>query len=371
MADADSKQLESNEISPSVKRVNDAIAFRTPDRLPRWDKFALEDWGTQFTGRWQEWKGVGEDTFPEDYYGIDVSLSMAEEGPFFSKSGLIEKQGAREIRRDSWGNTIRVTQGGYFFETIKSAVEKPGDIDTLQFEDADDDTRYVDYVRKIESERDAGRLAFTKIGGIYCRSQFMRREDRLLIDMVMAPDLCHALFEKVSDYLTSIALEQLRRTDSWDSGIWVFDDCANSRAPMFSPDMWEKYLLGHYKKMIKTLRQKGCKHFYFHSDGNIAPLIDLLLEAGFNGFNPLEPRCGLDLVKLRERYGKQIVFFGGACNTQILPGGDKQEIEGMVRPLIELGKEGGLIIGSASIGDDIQPEAYDYYISLLDKYGNY
>jgi len=46
-------------------------------------------------------------------------------------------------------------------------------------------------------------------------------------------------------------------------------------------------------------------------------------------------------------------FFGGVCNTQILPRGDKREIEKMVVPLIELGKDGGLIIGSATIGDDI------------------
>ncbi len=135
--------------------------------------------------------------------------------------------------------------------------------------------------------------------------------------------------------------------------------------------MWEKYLLDNYKRMIATLREQGCKHFFFHSDGNIGPLIDLLLEAGFEGLNPLEPRCGLDLVKLRERYDKRVVFFGGICNTQILPRGNKKEIEAHVRPLIELGAEGGLIIGSASIGNDISPQTYDYYISLLDKYGTF
>ena len=43
----------------------------------------------------------------------------------------------------------------------------------------------------------------------------------------------------------------------------------------------------------------------------------------------------------------------------------------MVRPLIELGQEGDLIVGMAELGEDIAPETYDYYISLLDKYGNY
>ena len=369
----DQKQSTSLTLFSSAKRVMDAISFKTPDRLPRWDNIAVPPgtWGLGFVDKWRKWKTFSDDVMPEDYYKIDISESSADEGTFISRRGLIEKRGKEEIRRDSWGNIIRVTEGSYFSKTIQSAVEDPSDIDKLEFEDTSDDRRYREYVKRIEAERSAGRLTFSSIGGIYCRSQFMRREDRLLIDMVTDSGLCHALFEKISEYLTKIAVEQLARTNSWDTGIWVSDDCANSLAPMFAPDMWEKYFLCNYKKMISTLREKGCKHFYFHSDGNIIPLIDLLLEAGFEGFNPLEPRCGIDLVKLRERYGKRVVFFGGVCNAQILPKGDKCEIEKMVLPLIELGKNGGLIIGSASIGDDIEPEAYDYYIGLLDKYGNY
>jgi hypothetical protein len=367
------EKLTSIELSPSAKRVMDAISFKTPDRLPRWDNIAVPPgtWGLGFVDKWRKWKNFSNDVMPEDYYKIDVSESSAKEGPFFSREGLIEKRGKEEIRRYSWGNTIRVTEGGYFFQTLKNAVENPSDIDKLEFEDAGDDRRYGEYLKRVQAERKAGRLAFIAIGGIYCRSQFIRGEDKLLMDMATNPGLCRVLFEKVSEYLTKIAIELLTRTNSWDTGIWVSDDCANSLVPMFSPDMWEKYLLYNYRKMINTLREQGCKHFFFHSDGNIGPLMDLLLQAGFEGFNPLEPRCGIDLVKLRERYGKKMFFFGGICNTRILPKGNNHEIEKMVMPLIELGKDGGLIIGSASIGDDIEPEAYDYYIGLLDKYGNY
>jgi hypothetical protein len=55
----------------------------------------------------------------------------------------------------------------------------------------------------------------------------------------------------------------------------------------------------------------------------------------------------------------------------VLPRGDKAEIERHIRPVIEMGREGGVILGSASIGDDIAPEIYDYYQRLLDKIGVY
>jgi uroporphyrinogen decarboxylase len=256
-------------------------------------------------------------------------------------------------------------------ETIETMLTNPSDLDRLKFDDPADDRRYGKYVKTIAAERETGRLAFSKIGGIYCRSQFMRREDLLLMDMITDEGFCQALFDRVAEHLTRVALEELQRTDSWKTGILVADDSANMRAPMFSPKMWEKYLLPRYARMIDTLRSHGCKHVFFHSDGNIGPMIDHLLAAGFEGFHPLEPRCNLDLVKLRKRYGKKILFLGGVCNTVILPRGDRKEIEAHLRPLIELGRDGGLVIGMASIGDDISPETYDYYNGLLDKYADY
>ena len=353
----------------STERVITAIEFRQPDRLPRWDN--LDIFG-DFVPRWQAWKGFSKDIEPVDFYEIDISVSAAEEGPFFSQEGVISQDGDYEIYRDSWGRTVRQNPSrAYFMNTIETLLSDPAELDHLEFEDPSDDRRYEEYVERIEAERRAGRLAFSKIGGIYCRSQFMRREDLLLTDMVTDEGFCHVLFNKVAEHLTQVALEELRRTDSWETGIWVYDDSANNRAPMFSPAMWEKYLLPLYKRMIDTLRTQGCKHVFFHSDGNIGPMIDNLLAAGFDGFNPLEPRCGLDLVKIRKRYGKKVVFFGGVCNTEILPRGDKNEIEAHLRPLIELGRKGGLVIGMASIGNDIAPETYDYYINLLDKYADY
>lgn len=353
----------------SPERVMAAIEFRRPDRLPRWDNFDIFG---NFTTRWQRWKKVPPEVRPVDFYKIDVELTMAEEGPFFRQSKILGREGDDEIFRDGWGRTVRrKLNDGYFMETIETLLDEKKNLGQLAFDDPAAEDRYGNYVREVESCRGTGRLGFGKIGGIYCRSQFMRREDRLLMDMAMDEEFCHDLFGRVADHLTKVALEELRRTNSWETGMWVYDDSANSLAPMFSPAMWERYFLPLYKKMIDTLQSHGCRHVFFHSDGNIAPLIDGLLAAGFEGFNPLEPRCGLDLVKLRAKYGRKIIFFGGMCNTRILPKGDKKEIEALVRPLIELGREGGLIIGMASIGDDISLETYDYYISLLDKYANY
>ena len=67
---------------------------------------------------------------------------------------------------------------------------------------------------------------------------------------------------------------------------------------------------------------------------------------------------------MRKEYEK-IVFFGGICNTEILPRGDKEEIKNHVIPLVELAKSGGVVLGTASIAGDVSPEAFDYCMSLI------
>ena len=353
----------------SKERVVAAINFETPDRLPRWDNFhVFGDWPRL----WQEWKGFSPDVDPADYYQTDVEMCIGDDGPLFSQRAFLRKDGEFEVHRSSWGKVYRQKPGdAWFWETIEAPLDDPRNLDRLKFEDPADPDRFERLDRKVKEANRKGRMSFGKVGGIYRRTEGLRREEDLLMDMAMDEGFCSELFGRAAEYLTLYGLEVARRGDFFDRGLFVYDDCCSSHGPIFSPTMWDRYFLPLYRKMIQTFRDNGVRHVYFHSDGNIAPLIDGLLAAGFEGLNPLEPRCGLDLVALREKYGKRIVFFGGICNTVIMPSGDKAEIERMVRPLIELGEEGGLIVGMAELGEDIAPEAYDYYISLLDKYAVY
>ena len=97
----------------------------------------------------------------------------------------------------------------------------------------------------------------------------------------------------------------------------------------------------------------------------------MLIEAGIYGINPVEYKAGMDVLKLKKKYGKKLSYFGGVDNAGILPRGNKREIENHVRPILEAGREGGIGIGTHSIGSDISVETFDYYRYLVEKYGTY
>ena len=105
-----------------------------------------------------------------------------------------------------------------------------------------------------------------------------------------------------------------------------------------------------------------------HSDGNIESVLDMFIEAKIDAINPIEPKAGMDIIKLKKKYAKKLSFIGGICNARVLPQGNKEEIAKQVRSVIELGKEGGVILAAHSIGPDIPVENYDWAIGVYRKY---
>jgi hypothetical protein len=336
-----------------------AVNYIKNDRIPLWSVY---HYGA-FNDKWRKYLGLDDTVNPREYYGYDTAGFTPDESFFISEKKVISEDSVYLVENDGFGRIVRRKKDGYFPHVVEQKLKKKGDIDSIVFEGADTPGRYLGLPEHIEN--DSGLCCFAKTGGIYIRSHSLWPEDRLLTDMILDPGFCNALFDKVADHLLAMSLETLKRTGYWETGLWVYDDMASTYSPMFSPALFEKYMLPRYKKIINECRKAGCRHFYFHSDGNILPVMDMLIEAGFEGFNPLEPRSGLGLLKLREKYGKKIILFGGICNTEILPSGDRASIKSHVEPLVELAKDGGVVLGTASVAGDVPPEAYDYFMKLI------
>jgi hypothetical protein len=74
----------------------------------------------------------------------------------------------------------------------------------------------------------------------------------------------------------------------------------------------------------------------------------------------------LSLRTFKERYGKSLSVIGGICNTHTLPFGSRRDIERQVAEVVEISREGGVVVGSHSIEGYIPVEHYDWYIKALD-----
>ncbi len=287
----------------SAKIVKQALSFEKPDRLPVFDGF----WGG-FIENWRNARRQPAGADIEDYYWIDSKGPVANEAFFPSRMGEVGQDGEYKLANDGWGRAV-----------------------------------------------------FVKIGGPFIRCSFFRGETEFLIDMAADEGFAAAQVEKVGDHILSIGLESLKRANAYDFGLWIYDDMCNINGPMFSPKTFEKIYLPVYKRIISTIKAAGAKWVILHCDGNLLPFLDMLIDAGIDGINPVEYSAGLDVVKLKERYGSKLRYIGGVCNTHILTSGDKGRIREHVEALADAGRNGGLVIGTHSIGPDISIEDYELY----------
>jgi len=343
----------------ATERVMTALDFRPPDRLPLYDGYWPE-----FTAAWRQAKALGPDADIRDYYGVDIEIAVGDEGLCPSRAVTLEETERHTIRRDSWGRVIRTVPGGYFYEQLESAVPQPAALEALAVDSPDLASRYAGL-----DERMAGLkqrfCVFAKVGGPFIRSQFVRGETDFLCDLAADPAFARELATRVGRHLIAIGLEELRRWDLNETGIWIFDDMASNQGPMFSPRTADEVLVPVWAEMVQTFRAAGARKVILHSDGNIGPLLDRFIEIGFDGINPVEPKAGLDVLALREKYGDRLALLGGLDNAHILPRGDPAEVRRHVQPLLDIGREGGLVAGMHSVGPDISVATYDEVIGLL------
>ncbi|MEI6425593.1 MAG: uroporphyrinogen decarboxylase family protein, partial [Lentisphaerota bacterium] len=97
-----------------------------------------------------------------------------------------------------------------------------------------------------------------------------------------------------------------------------------------------------------------------HSCGGIEPLRADMIDAGLDAVNPVQITCAdMDAEHLKSRFGKELVFWGGGCDTRkILPSGIPEQIRAHVRQQKSIfGKDGGFVFQQAhNIMADVPPQ---------------
>ncbi len=353
--------------SDSADLVKKALSFQAPDRLP---VFINAFWD-EFTAIWRQRDNSRTDIEIEDYFGNGLCVPVAREEFFPSRMGEIERKGDDVFSDDGWGRIIRTKKGTTFYEVAERLLKTPKDLEAIEFEPADLSLRYNDFLKEVTEQRRKGRAVFIKIGGPFIRSTFFRGETDFLMDLLQDESFAIAIVEKVADHLLQVGLESLRRADAYEFGVWIFDDMCNISAPMFSPKTFERIFLPVYKRLVSALKAAGARWVILHCDGNLSPLLDLLIEAGIDGINPVEPAAGLNIPELMDKYHGRLSFIGGLCNTKILPGNNPDRIRQHVEETIEAGKNGGLVLGTHSIGPDVSLENFELLRQIITTKGCY
>ena len=185
-------------------------------------------------------------------------------------------------------------------------------------------------------------------------------------------NLCIAFYEEpemIEDMLATMAdtavkvIERVGDVVPIDNLI-VHEDMAGKTGPLIGPTQVREFLAPYYKKVWDCARAYGAKLFSQDSDGNMESVMDAFIECGLNCFYPCEPAAGMDMVKLKKKYGKKIYFKGGIDKHALRR--DREAIRAELEYKISAPMLGGGTIFALDhrIPNGVTIENYRYYVRL-------
>ena len=123
------------------------------------------------------------------------------------------------------------------------------------------------------------------------------------------------------------------------------DDIAFKSGPMLHPRWFAEHYFSRLARICAAYHEKGIK-VMFHSDGNLNPILDGLVEAGIDGLNPIEVLADMDVADIHRRNPN--LFMAGAIDvSQLLPFGTPQDVYDTVVRTLDAA-EGRIMIGSST-----------------------
>ena len=148
-------------------------------------------------------------------------------------------------------------------------------------------------------------------------------------------------------------------------GIWMYEDLGYKQRLFCSPGMLRDLVFPYYREVVDFFHSYGVP-VVLHTCGRTTEALPLIVEAGFDGLNPMEVAAGNDVFAFAEQYGGELVFFGG-LDKRVLETHDRGIIRREVTRFIEGMKARGarFVFGSDhSISTNTNYEDFCYALQV-------
>ncbi len=348
------------------ERFQRMYAHREADRVPILDS----PWASTIE-RWHR-EGMPGGVNYVDYFDLDHVFSISADNSPRYEAKTIEETDAYSITTTPWGATLKNWKhAGGVPEFLDFTI-----VDRPSWEAA-----------KARMQPDRDRIDWNHLGQHYRRSRergdwivahlwfgfdvthsWMVGTERLLMALMTDPEWCVDIFE------THLDLHIQLMDMIWDAGYhfdcitWP-DDMGFKGTQFFSVDMYRELLKPVHKKAIDWAHAKGALA-HLHSCGDVNPLVPDLIDAGFDGLNPLEVKAGMAPVALKRQYGDKLLFHGG---VNAVLWNDLEAIEAEMKTVVPAMKEhGGYIFASDhSVPESVSLENFRRITDLAKSLGSY
>ncbi|NUQ71088.1 MAG: hypothetical protein HUU17_09735 [Chthonomonadales bacterium] len=262
----------------------------------------------------------------------------------------------RQLHRNEMADLYIATAERYEHNAI-FLHPNPGSLDEV--------VRLIDLIRDKSGDRYFlmmhGDATFAIPGGAHMEAFAIRMADER--------DKVHAEAAAMVDHMLAYA-EQLRRRTSLDGFALCSDYCLNT-GPFLSPRQFSEFVTPYLARLLQGERDLG---FYTikHTDGNIMPILDQLVQANPHALHSIDPQAGVDIAEVKRLVGDRVCLIGNV-NCGLLDSGTEEEVVENVRYSLRHGMPGyGYIFSTSNcVYTGMRLSRYELMLDTWRQYGNY
>lgn len=373
----------------SRERMKNIFAFKMPDRIGVFDA----PW-PETVVRWHK-EGLPEDIHVNEYFNYDVDECIILDTSFRLPKRILGSNKDYIVYTDWNGVTNKVIRNqtgapitlDYLIKNRKKWLEYKhllsvsreriqfihwGEYETVNEENVETQASsfsWQDTVEKYRKVLDRDKFIFFCAVGPFENATHMLNPPEIYLKLIEEPEFIVDIF----DTMTALIIESykdMKKNGIEADGFHFLDDIAYKNGMLFFPKTYKELLFPYHKKLCSFFKSKGMPVSY-HTDGKLDEALPLLVETGITAIQPLEAKVGNDVRRLKNTYGRNLVFIDNIDTRKM--SGSEEEIEEEVKSKVLTAKEnGGYVFHSDhSVPPTVSFKNYRYTMELVRSYGQY
>ena len=249
---------------------------------------------------------------------------------------------------DRWGIRQRYGSDGKYLEWRGGPFVESRDLDGFPWPQAGDFAAPDGLAEQVAAHQAAGYWV-SGSGPVHPFKQawHMRGFENFLCDYLADPGWVERIYER----LVACNLRCCRALAAAGVDMIQFwGDVAMQDRMIVPPEAWRRLDKPVWRTIITETRKVNPNvRFFFHSDGDVTPIIDDIIEVGFDVLNPLQPEC-VNPAEVKARWGGRITLDGGGSVQRTLPRGSVDDVRREVEFLLTTcAYDGGYVFRASNV----------------------
>ncbi len=175
-----------------------------------------------------------------------------------------------------------------------------------------------------------------------------------------------------ADKMANMAIERNKKLQ--ESGIdclFLCSDYCYNTGPFISPEMFSEFVQPYLYRIIDAAKKDGL-YTIKHTDGNIMPILDQLVECKPHALHSIDPMAGVDIKEVKRLVGDKVALCGNVHCAALQTGTDQEVIDSAEYCLTHAKPGGGYFFCTSNIPFKGMPvERYQMILDVWKRMRNY